>query len=282
LEEARKLADGHTFIPISMELYADLKTPVEILKTIRAEGQEVYILESAPGGENWGRYTFLGYSPQMEISGLKDTVKIRKNGEAEVRNGRPHGILKEIAEAYSSPRIEYMPPFTGGFVGYIGFTGNMDLCIGIRMALLKAGQLYVQAGAGICEEAIVRLKDKIPILGVCLGHQAICEAFGAEISYSAKLTHGKKSAIQIANGSPIFKGLPPVIDAARYHSLTAKRGTIPEHLLVIAEDEIGEVMGVKHRDYDIYGVQFHPESILTKDGNVILENFLSMEGGPAQ
>jgi anthranilate synthase component 2 len=136
--------------------------------------------------------------------------------------------------------------------------------------------------AGICEEAIARLKDKIPILGVCLGHQAICEAFGAEISYSAKLTHGKKSAIQIANGSPIFRGLPPILDAARYHSLAAKRGTIPEDLLVIAEDEIGEVMGVKHRDHDIYGVQFHPESILTKDGNIILENFLSMEGGAAR
>jgi anthranilate synthase component 2 len=130
--------------------------------------------------------------------------------------------------------------------------------------------------AGICEEAVARLKGKMPILGVCLGHQAICEVFGAEITYSAKLTHGKKSALKIAGGAPIFRGLPPVIDAARYHSLAAKRDTLPEELLVIAEDEIGEVMGVKHRDYDIYGVQFHPESILTQDGNIILENFLSL------
>jgi anthranilate synthase component 1 len=121
LEEARSLANGHTFIPIAMELYADLKTPVEILKTIRTKGSEVYILESVAGGENWGRYTFLGYSPQMEVSGLRDTVEIRKGGAAEVRKGRPHEILKEIVAAYSSPRIEYMPPFTGGFVGYFAY-----------------------------------------------------------------------------------------------------------------------------------------------------------------
>jgi anthranilate synthase component 2 len=127
----------------------------------------------------------------------------------------------------------------------------------------------------VCEDAIRRFKGKTPILGVCLGHQAICEVFGAEVTYAAQVIHGKRSLIQIANGSPIFRGLPPIIEAGRYHSLAAKRDTIPDELLINAEDNAGEVMGVKHRDYDIYGVQFHPESILTDCGHVILENFLS-------
>ena len=132
--------------------------------------------------------------------------------------------------------------------------------------------------AGICEEVIRYFKDKAKILGVCLGHQAICEVFGATIAHASKLMHGKKSSIHIANGSELFRGLPPVIEAARYHSLAAKRGTLPDELLVIAEDEIGEVMGVKHRDYDVYGIQFHPESILTPRGKIIIENFMKLGG----
>ncbi|MDR3071852.1 MAG: aminodeoxychorismate/anthranilate synthase component II [Endomicrobium sp.] len=130
--------------------------------------------------------------------------------------------------------------------------------------------------AGICEESIKYFKGKVPILGVCLGHQAICEVFGAKITYAQDLMHGKASNIHIANGSPIFKNLPPVIEAARYHSLIADRPTLPDELLVIAEDEVSQVMGVKHQDFDIYGVQFHPESILTKNGITIIENFLKL------
>ncbi|MCL1972057.1 MAG: aminodeoxychorismate/anthranilate synthase component II [Endomicrobia bacterium] len=130
--------------------------------------------------------------------------------------------------------------------------------------------------AGICEDAIGYFKDKMPILGVCLGHQAICEAFGAEITYAKTLVHGKARNIHIANGSPVFKGLPPVLEAARYHSLIADRATLPDELLVIAEDEESQVMGVKHKDYDLYGLQFHPESVLTKNGKMIIENFLSL------
>jgi anthranilate synthase component 2 len=135
--------------------------------------------------------------------------------------------------------------------------------------------------AGVCEEVIRAFQRVTPILGVCLGHQAICEVNGAEISYAKNLVHGKKSTIQIANGSPIFKGLPPILEAARYHSLAAKRETIPEELLIIAEDDGGEVMGVKHRDYEVYGVQFHPESILTAQGQIIMENFLAIGGEAA-
>lgn len=132
--------------------------------------------------------------------------------------------------------------------------------------------------AGICEEVIHYFKGKLPILGVCLGHQAICEAFGSEVNYAKELMHGKKSTVHIANGSALFKGLPPIIEGARYHSLAAKRETLTDELLVIAEDNTGEVMGVKHRDYDIYGLQFHPESILTPKGKTIIENFLRIGG----
>jgi anthranilate synthase component 2 len=132
------------------------------------------------------------------------------------------------------------------------------------------------ADAGICEQVIDYFKDKTPILGVCLGHQAICEVFGGKITYAKTLLHGKQSVVHIANGSPIFRGLPPIIQAGRYHSLGAERSTLPDELLIIAEDDEGEVMAVKHRDYQVYGVQFHPESILTLDGNKMIANFLKI------
>ena len=147
---------------------------------------------------------------------------------------------------------------------------------------LNSSHLIISPGpgrpdaAGVCEEAIKYFKGKMPILGVCLGHQAICEVFGAKITYAKTLMHGKTSDIHIANGSPVFKGLSPVLKAARYHSLIADRSTIPDELLVIAEDEESQVMGVKHQDCNLYGLQFHPESVLTKNGMTIIENFLNL------
>jgi len=133
--------------------------------------------------------------------------------------------------------------------------------------------------AGVCGGAIRHFAGKVPILGICLGHQAICEVFGAEITYAKVLTHGKKSMIHIANGNPIFRGLPPLLTAGRYHSLAARRSTLPDELLVIAETDDGEVMGAKHRDFDAFGLRFHPESILTPDGPRIIENFLRIGVG---
>ncbi|MCL2032269.1 MAG: aminodeoxychorismate/anthranilate synthase component II [Methanomassiliicoccaceae archaeon] len=133
------------------------------------------------------------------------------------------------------------------------------------------------ADAGVCEE-LVR-SSEVPVLGVCLGHQAICEAFGARVTYAKELIHGKKGTVHIANGNPIFKGLPPILRAARYHSLAIERESLPDELLIIAEDPDGEVMGVKHRGRDIYGVQFHPESILTDNGDIVIRNFLRTGGG---
>jgi anthranilate synthase component 2 len=129
--------------------------------------------------------------------------------------------------------------------------------------------------AGICVEAIAYFAGKIPILGVCLGHQAICAAFGSVVGYAKELMHGKASEIELDLTCPIFHGLPRVITAARYHSLATKKETVPEHLTVAARDLTdGEIMAVKHRDFEVYGVQFHPESILTPKGKTIIENFL--------
>ena len=143
--------------------------------------------------------------------------------------------------------------------------------------ILSPGPGYPKQ-AGVCEDVIERISGKIPILGVCLGHQAICEVFGAKITHAVKLMHGKMSTIIIDTDIPVFKGLPGKIDAARYHSLIAERDTIPPTLCVIAHDETGEVMAVKHRDFDVYGLQFHPESILTPTGETLIQNFLSTGG----
>lgn len=143
--------------------------------------------------------------------------------------------------------------------------------------ILSPGPGYPK-DAGICEELIMEMKGELPILGVCLGHQAISEVFGAEITKAKRLMHGKQSNIHIANGARIFHGLAPIIQAARYHSLIARKDSLPDDLLVIAEDEDGEVMAIKHRNYEIYGLQFHPESILTPEGETILSNFLKIGG----
>lgn len=129
--------------------------------------------------------------------------------------------------------------------------------------------------AGICEDVIARFAGKIPMLGVCLGHQAICEVFGATVSYAKELMHGKQSDVTLDRSVPLFYGLPKVIKTARYHSLAAVADTIPSCLKVIASSDDGEVMAVKHKDYEIYGLQFHPESIMTPQGHDILVNFLA-------
>ncbi len=128
--------------------------------------------------------------------------------------------------------------------------------------------------AGVCEDVVKQLKGKVKILGVCLGHQGICESFGGNIIYAKVLMHGKQSEVKIDNTAQIFKGLPEKVNVARYHSLAVEKSTLPEELQVIAEDDTEEVMAVKHRDYEIYGLQFHPESVLTPDGTVMMKNFL--------
>ncbi len=130
--------------------------------------------------------------------------------------------------------------------------------------------------AGICIDVVKELGGKIPILGVCLGHQAICASYGATVSYAKKLMHGKQSDTKIDVSCPLFKGLDNVIPVARYHSLAVIESTMPDCLVPTAKADDGEIMAVRHRDYDVYGLQFHPESIMTPDGNRILSNFLNL------
>lgn len=142
--------------------------------------------------------------------------------------------------------------------------------------ILSPGPGYPK-DAGICEEIVLKLQGKFPILGVCLGHQAICEVYGGKISHAKELMHGKKSRIKIDSNSPIFEGMEEEMDAARYHSLAAEAESLPKDLKVIAVSRDGEVMAVQHEKYPVYGLQFHPESILTPDGRKILENFLKIK-----
>lgn len=132
------------------------------------------------------------------------------------------------------------------------------------------------ADAGICEEVALKLSGKVPILGVCLGHQAICEAFGGTVGYAKELMHGKSSLVKVDEQSPLFKGFPAKVRVARYHSLAADEGSLPECLQVVSRADDGEVMAVQHAEFPTFGVQFHPESILTPDGRAMIENFLAI------
>ncbi|MDE7324367.1 MAG: aminodeoxychorismate/anthranilate synthase component II [Lachnospiraceae bacterium] len=132
--------------------------------------------------------------------------------------------------------------------------------------------------AGICEALIKEACGKIPLLGVCLGHQAICETFGGRITYAPELMHGKQSIVRVDSKSLIFQGLPEELEVARYHSLVADKSTMPRELIVTAVDEKGVVMAVQHKTSPIYGLQFHPESIMTPFGKRMLENFLNDSG----
>lgn len=133
--------------------------------------------------------------------------------------------------------------------------------------------------AGICIEAIRYFAGKVPVFGVCLGHQAICEAFGGTVSYAKELMHGKQKEIHQIGENQLFQGLPEIFPAARYHSLAALKEKLPEELKVTAESEDGEVMAVEHTKYPIYGVQFHPESVMTPDGKIMIENFMDVVRG---
>lgn len=147
---------------------------------------------------------------------------------------------------------------------------------------LKPEKIIISPGpgrpenAGVIIEVIKKLGKDIPILGVCLGHQAICMAYGAVVTYASKLMHGKQSIAKLDKSCPLFKGLKEEIPVARYHSLAADVNTIPEELKITALTGENDVMAVSHKEYPVYGLQFHPESILTPDGKTILNNFLNL------
>jgi anthranilate synthase/aminodeoxychorismate synthase-like glutamine amidotransferase len=183
--------------------------------------------------------------------------------------------------------IDNYDSFTYNLVQYIGqLGGEVMVRRNDRISLeeireLKPAAICISPGpctpkeAGITVEVIKQFAATIPILGVCLGHQAIGYAFGAEVIRAERIMHGKTS--QIANdGRTIFQGLPNPFVAGRYHSLLVKRDSLPACLEISAETEHGEIMGIRHKEYSVEGIQFHPESVLTPNGKRILKNFLAM------
>lgn len=182
--------------------------------------------------------------------------------------------------------IDNYDSFTYNLVQYFGELGqdvrvyrNDQISLD-QIAELRPDRIVISPGpctpkeAGVSIELIQRFAGRIPILGVCLGHQAIGEAFGGEVVRAPRLMHGKTSMIR-HDGKTIFKSLPNPFEATRYHSLIVKRETLPAELEISAETREGEIMGLRHLNYPVEGVQFHPESILTRAGMDLLRNFLN-------
>ena len=140
--------------------------------------------------------------------------------------------------------------------------------------ILSPGPGYPK-DAGICEDVVRCLGDHIPILDVCLGHQAICAAFGATVTYAKELMHGKQSLIE-HDGKSVFEGIPSPVHVARYHSLAVDEKTLPDVFEILARTEDGEIMAMQHKEYPLIGIQFHPESIYTDHGKKMIENFLEL------
>lgn len=184
--------------------------------------------------------------------------------------------------------IDNYDSFTYNLVQYLGELGeDMKVYRNDKITLreieaLNPQRVVISPGpctpreAGISVDLIKHFAGRIPILGVCLGHQAIGYAFGGEIIHAKKLMHGKTSMIH-HDGKTIYKKLPNPFEATRYHSLVIERESIPDELEISAETDDGEIMGVRHKEYIIEGVQFHPESILTKVGKDLLRNFLELQ-----
>ena len=183
--------------------------------------------------------------------------------------------------------IDNYDSFTYNLVQYLGELGaNLKVYRNDKITIKKIEKLRLSyivispgpgtpLSAGISNDLIKHFAGKIPILGVCLGHQCIGYVFGGEITRADRIMHGKTSLIY-HHSKGIFKGIENPFSATRYHSLIIKKGTLPSSLEIIAWTKEDEIMGVKHKRYKIYGVQFHPESILTKVGKDILKNFLSI------
>ena len=183
--------------------------------------------------------------------------------------------------------IDNYDSFTYNLVQYLGELGEVikvyrnDQVTVDEIEGQKPERIVISPGpctpneAGISNEILRRFSGKVPILGVCLGHQCIGHVFGGEVVRASRLMHGKTSMIQ-HDGKTIFAGLPNPFEATRYHSLIIKRETLPECLEITAETDQGEIMGVRHKQHQIEGVQFHPESILTESGKDLLRNFVEM------
>ncbi len=185
--------------------------------------------------------------------------------------------------------IDNYDSFTYNLVQYVGQLGGEpkvfrnDAVTAAELEAMKPRGLLISPGpktpkeAGVSNEAILALSGKVPILGVCLGHQCLAHALGGEVVRAGRIMHGKTSPI-IHQGRGLFAGLSNPFPATRYHSLIVKKETLPEELELVAWTPEGEIMGLKHRKHETWGVQFHPESILTEEGLALVANFLTLCG----
>ena len=183
--------------------------------------------------------------------------------------------------------IDNYDSFTYNLVQYFGELGadpqvkRNDAITPEEIEKMKPQKIVISPGpgrpeeAGISMELIRKFGGKVPILGVCLGHQCMGEVFGGKVVRAGRLMHGKTSPIQ-HDGKGVFQGLPNPFEATRYHSLIVEKNSVPSCLEVCAETAEGEIMGLRHREYPVHGVQFHPESILSKEGKDLLANFLKI------
>jgi anthranilate synthase/aminodeoxychorismate synthase-like glutamine amidotransferase len=198
--------------------------------------------------------------------------------------------VKILSDSQKMVVIDNYDSFTYNLVQYLGMLGarlvvfrndEIDLA---GLEALQPTHLIISPGpcspkeAGISVAAIQHFAGRIPILGVCLGHQSLGEAFGGRVIRAPRLMHGKTSLVY-HDGRDIFQGIPSPFEATRYHSLIVERETLPDCLEVAAQTAVGEIMGLRHKRFAIFGVQFHPESILTKEGINILQNFIKRRRG---
>ena len=185
-------------------------------------------------------------------------------------------LLIDNYDSFTYNLYQYMGIFTKDIV-----VKRNDKILIVDIEKMKPEKIVISPGpkapkdAGICLEVIKKFGGKIPILGICLGHQCIGEAYGATVSYAKKIFHGKQSKIT-HNQKDIFEGIDTPVNVARYHSLAIIEETMPDCLEVTARTEDGEIMGVKHKEYKVYGLQFHPESIYTEHGKKMIDNFINI------
>ena len=214
-------------------------------------------------------YDSFSYNLYQLVGELEPDIRVVRNDELtvdEVLKLKPDGIIIS-----PGPR---RPEDAGIIIELVKHLGAVEEA---SMVNASAFDDDLEAEDEEADEARKKIKERcIPTLGVCLGHQAICAAFGGTITYARELMHGKQSLTEFDNESGLFKDIPKKAPVARYHSLALDEGTLPYELKITAKTVDGDVMAVEHRELPIYGMQFHPESIMTPDGRKMLENFIEM------
>ena len=242
LEEAKQIAETEAYrvIPVSMEIYSDIGTPIEVLRRLKKVSRYCYILESVEQTRKWGRYTFLGYEPRLQITCLNGRMTVNGGMRQTQETVNPGAYIREILKQYKSPRLQKLPPFTGGLVGYFSYDYIKYSEPSLKLNAADS-EGFSDVDLMLFDKVIAfdNLRQKI-ILIMCIRDR--CRV-------------------------------------ARYHSLAADLATIPPDLKITAQTADGQVMAVEHVRYPVYGVQFHPESVMTECGLEMIRNLYGSSRG---